>query len=221
MGVRRCHHVIRFGIHYRSRWFIAGYRSERLPARPMINYRMRISCRSQSRCGRITCTPCACRYAGHLAKRISRISTGSTYALEIAVGAFTPADFWKWSIEARNFIDYRRRENRWWRDFCFAVWWSVDGHARGIVGLGSLAPAEIASTLEPRWATTLRPICPADLQSEILKATDPAVIAAPHGSCRYQHLRFSIWPQRHRAKSLPLAASRPPALWAEPMPVLI
>lgn len=102
------------------------------------------------------------------------------------------------------------------------VWRSADGRVRGIIGLGSLTPAEIASAFDTRWAATLRPIDPADLRSEILKVIDPAAIAPPpitHG--RYHPLKFSISAQRSRTKTVPVRAAHQSTLNIEPMPILL
>lgn len=157
-----------------------------------------------------------------MARRLLTRVTGSLHMIEIDLAPSGYPDFWAWRVEVRNFVDYRRRGDRRWRDTCMSVWLSADGHVRGIIGLGSLIPAEVLAAFHGRWPTTLCSISPADLLREITAVIDPAVIAAPpssHG--RYQHVKFSIWPQQRRAKAASLFALRPLASYVEPMPVLI
>jgi hypothetical protein len=186
----------------------------------MINYCMK--CRSQHRCGRIACGPCSRRYATHIARRIQGAGTGSFCAIEIAAEVFSPAEFQTWRVRIRNALDYRRRADRWWRDFGMIVWCSAVGDIRGIVRLGPLTGFEVTSAFDSRWATNLRAIEPTELRSEILAAIDPAVIAAtasPGG--RYQAVKLSIWPQPSRARTPPLPAAHPSTALIEPMPILI
>jgi hypothetical protein len=188
----------------------------------MINHRMGLKCSSQRRCGRITCEPCARRYAGRVSRRILGTATGSLYAIEFGIRVSSPADFWAWRVEARNSIDYRRRGDRWWRDISLNVWLCADGYVRGVVALGSLTASEVVATFDARWATTLRPIDPAHLRTEIYAAIRPAVIAAQRPSCgRYQSLKFAVWPQRSLPKKMRLPDPRLPGRYIEPMPILL
>jgi len=156
-----------------------------------------------------------------MTRRMLSTATGSLHVIEIDIDAAKYSEFWAWRVEVRNLVDYRRRGDRWWRDFCMTLWLCADGHVRGIAGLGSLTPTEVISTLSTRWTTTLRPITRASLRSEILAAIDPTVIAVPQSiRGRYQALKFSIWPQRVRTSAVLLPASHPPTSDIEPMPVV-
>lgn len=181
-----------------------------------------MKCRSQHRCGRVACGPCSRRYAAHIARRLRHTGNGSFHAIEIAAEVLSPADFQTWRVQVRNALDYRRRGDRWWRDFGMIVWCSAVGDIRGIVRIGSLTGLEVTSAFDSRWATNLRAIEPAELRSEILAAIDPAVISAPASpGGRYQAVKLSIWPQRPRARTPPLPAAHLSTALIEPMPILI
>lgn len=183
---------------------------------------MRTECCSRHRCEQITCRPCARRYAGRMARRLLSKATGPLYVIKVDLAASEYAAFWRWRIEARNLVDHRRRVDRWWRDFVVTVWLSADGHARGIVGLGSLTPAEVLSAFNTRWTTAIRLIELVELRTEVLAAVHPAVIAAPPcRSGRYQSLKFSIWSQQRGTGIQASPVSYAPNSYFEPMPVLI
>jgi len=155
-----------------------------------------------------------------MTRRMLSTATGSLHVIEIELDASRYTDFWAWRVEVRNLVDYRRRGDRWWRDFCMVVWLSSNGRVRGIAGLGSLTPTEVISTLSTRWTTTLRPLSRTSLRSEILAAIDPEVIAVSSSlRGRYQALKFSISPQRGRAKARHVSTTYPYAEQLEPMPV--
>ncbi len=183
---------------------------------------MRTNWCSSNRCEQITCEHCARRYACRITRRLLTKATGSLRVIEIDITASQYTDFWAWRVEARNLVDYRRRENRWWAGFIIAVWWSADRSVRGVVSLGSLTASEVLSAFDARWRTGIRPIEPTDLRREISAFIDPGVIAlspSPHG--RYQALKLSIWPQRSRTKTPPVRGEHLPTLNIEPMPILI
>lgn len=177
-------------------------------------------CCSWNRCLEITCEACSCRYAGHVAKRIQTIA-GKRNVIEIDASLSTLADFWSWRIEARNLIDYRRRDCRWWRELLLSVWLCRDGRLRGVVGIASLTPAEVLEVLNRRWPTTLRPVESNDLRQEIATIVHPRVITTIQVRARYQSLKFSIWPKGTRTKIQSAPVSLPTRRVVEPMPVLV
>jgi hypothetical protein len=177
-------------------------------------------CRSQSRCGQIMCAVCARRYAGHMAKRIASDSIGRLYAAEIELTPSAPADFWRWRTEVRNLIDYRRRENRWWRFFLLQVWLCHDGKLRGIVSLGSLSEAEVLTAFNQRWPTTLQPIEASNLRREIAAIVHPSMITPVQVRARYQTVKLTICPQQTKIKVATSPVPEPLRTRIEPMPIL-
>jgi hypothetical protein len=182
---------------------------------------MKRKCCSSNRCGLITCTPCARRYAKRIAHRVQSTGTHKRYAVEIDIAPTSPADFLTWRIEARNVIDYRRRTDRWWRNCGLTVWLGADQRLRGIVFLGPVAPVDFLAAFS-RWPTTLRPINPAVLRETIYSIVRPEMIAAmPTSKARHQSLKLAVWPRREAVKTRSLVQEREPAAYIEPMPILI
>jgi hypothetical protein len=180
-----------------------------------------IKCCSQHRCGQITCTPCARRYASRLSRRILQTACPNLLAIEIDAAISSTADFRQWRVEARNIVDYRRRESRWWRDAGLWVWRCQDETVRGVATLGSVTSDEFIAAFDQRWPITLRPIEPAALMDEVISVTGPGSIFSGASLWRYQTTKFAVWPQRHKrpcAHSL-LAIPVPPRI--EPMPVML
>jgi hypothetical protein len=154
-------------------------------------------CRSQSRCGEITCEVCARRYAGRLAKRIQNTVTGKPFAIQIDLPSLTLADFYAFRGAARNLIDYRRRDDFWWHAFMLQVW-LCQNRVRGVGSLGSLIESEVLEAFESRWPTSLRIIDPNALRSEITAIIRPDSLTSANVSGRYQRLKFAIWPRGSR-----------------------
>jgi len=182
---------------------------------------MKRKCCSANRCGLITCTPCARRYAKRIAHRIQAMGTHNLHAVEIDIASTSPADFSTWRIEARNVIDYCRRTSRWWRHCGLIVWLGADHKLRGVVFLGSVAPVDFLAAFS-RWPTTTRPMSPALLREAIHGFVKPGMIATiPLSKARYQSLKLAVWPRRKATKTRSLVQERAPTVYIEPMPVLI
>lgn len=176
-------------------------------------------CCSQSRCGQIDCAVCARRYAGRLAKRIQNTATGKLFVFEAGLPSPSLADFWNFRVEARNFIDYRRRYCAWWREFLFHGWFCRGGIVRGIGGFGSLTPAEVSEAFQKRWPMTLRAVSPDSLRLQIVSIIGPGSLIPAVMSGRYQAVKFAVWPRRVKVRAMPISGST--KFIVEPMPILI
>jgi hypothetical protein len=143
------------------------------------------------------------------------------YLVEIELAQSSFADFWTWRIEARNVVDYRRRTDRWWRDFALNVWLNQDGMVRGIVTLGSVTPGEFLAVFS-RWPTTLRPITPSTLRAEVYAIVQPSRLAFPAlPPRRYQSLKLKIAAQRNAPETITPLSENAIVRYVEPMPILI
>jgi hypothetical protein len=163
---------------------------------------VKVPCSSDHRCAKIACTPCSKRAASRLSRRIVHTGCRNFIAIEIDAAIASTADFRKWRIEARNILDCRRRESRWWRDTGLWVWRQNCGQVRGIIGLGSVLSNEFMEAFDRRWPTTLRSIAASDLKSEIVGAILPGIYAGPVAG-RYQALKLSVWPESPRGRCPP------------------
>jgi hypothetical protein len=105
----------------------------------------------------VQCERCSWRYAGRIARRISR-ATGPFYAVTTKISDPTPSGFRRGRVEVRNRITYLRKAPSW-RNFGLHVWRCRDGKVKGIVSLATLGPAEVPDGLT-RWPVTLRVINP-------------------------------------------------------------
>jgi hypothetical protein len=142
------------------------------------------------------------------------------YLVEIELAQSSFADFWTWRIEALNVVDYRRRTDRWWRDFALNVWVNQDGMMRGIVALGPVTPDEFL-TVFSRWPTALRPITPSSLRDEIYAIVQPSRLAFPAlPPKRYQGLKLTIAARRNAPKPNPPLSEKAVSRYLEPMPIL-
>lgn len=182
---------------------------------------MKVSCCSQHRCGRLTCTACARRHAGHVAKRIAREHPRDLFVIEVNAGLSGLSTFWRWCVAARNRLDYLRRQDRSWRGVGLTVWLCADNRVRGIVGMGGGSPERFIEAFG-RWRVSLRPISVAALRTEITAITRPEMVARrmPLGG-RYQNLKLTIRPTRPMGPAHPgsLRMGRPFDL--APMPVVL
>jgi hypothetical protein len=176
-------------------------------------------CCSQSRCGQIDCAACAHRYAGRLAKRIEVVASGRMFAIEMALPSPTLADFWSFRVEARNFIDHRRRPCPWWRALLLHLWLSQSGRVRGIGSLGSLTSSEVLEAFQSRWPTSIRPLGSENLRSEIVQIVRSGSLLSTEMSARYQSMKLAIWPRRE--KRLPTLRFQQPRYDLEPMPIVL
>jgi hypothetical protein len=160
-------------------------------------------CCSQSRCARTDCAVCSRRYAGRLSRRILTITTGKLFAIELQLPSPSLADFWSFRVGARNFIDHRRRLDRWWREFMLQVWLCQDGRVRGVGSLGSLTDTEVLEAFQSRWPTSIRPLSYENQRPEIVQIVRPGLLPLAEISARYQSIKLAIWPQRERRKPTP------------------
>jgi hypothetical protein len=177
------------------------------------------NCISQNRCSSITCNRCARRYASRLARRVLATNPRHLFAVEFQIALPSIAAFRQWRTQVRNYIDHRRRADRWWNSFALTAWHSRDGCIRGAVMLDALTEEEVLRALNARWPTTLRCISATELFGAICDAVRPDVIARsePSGG-RYQSLKVFVTPRR-KTKSASYAS--PLTRCFEPMPVLI
>lgn len=147
---------------------------------------MKPSCSSSNRCRSVHCDSCRWRYAGHIARGILP-NARRFFAIEIEMG---DAGFRPWASRARNVIQYRRSDSRYWNQVSLTVWHCRDQRAWGIVAVGPILEAELVEAFA-RWPTTLRPIVPEDVRTTIYHALRPdLLLAVPHGR-RYQSISFS------------------------------
>jgi hypothetical protein len=175
-------------------------------------------CQSQSRCGEITCEVCARRYAGRLAKRIQTTATGKFFAIELLLPSPSLADFWRFRIDGRNFVDYRRRQCRWWNEFMLQVWLCQGGRVRGVGSLGSLTDTEVLEAFQSRWPTSIWPLDSENLRLGIVQIVRPGSLSSAELSARYQSMKLAIWPRREKRMS-PRRLQQP-RYNLEPMPIV-
>jgi hypothetical protein len=186
--------------------------------RVAINTIMTKCCSSRSRCARTDCAVCTRRYAGRLSRRILTIASGKLFAIELQLPSPSLADFWTFRVEARNFIDHRRRCCPWWRALMLHLWLSQDGRVCGIGSLGSLTSSEVLEALQPRWPTSIRPLSSENLRSEIVQIVRPDLLPSADLSARYQSMKLAIWPRREKRKAT--LRIELPRYDLEPMPIV-
>lgn len=182
---------------------------------------MRAKCSSQNRCSSITCERCARRYSARVARRILATSPRNLFTLEIDAALPSLAAFWCWRVEARNWIDHRRRASGYWKSVGLYVWLSQDCRVRGVIALNALTKDEVETALGRRWSITLRGINHADLSHQIYAAVRPNVISISRPvQSRYQSRKLAIWPSGKPLLS-ELRLSPRENNFIEPMPILI
>lgn len=177
-------------------------------------------CCSQHRCSQIACEVCARRYASRFTRQILRTCPRNLATISIDPKFQSIPDFRQWRIEARNLLDYRRRQNRWFRELGLWVWRCQDGQIRGVISLAAVTTDEFKAAFDRRWPTTLRPIDPAALRDDVISVLQPDMISAGESNGRYQSLKLWIWPRNPMRKKSALVAPIHGA-WIEPMPVLL
>lgn len=156
-----------------------------------------MTCSSSNRCCSTSCDTCRWRYSGRIARRI--LPHGRRiFTVEIELGQ---TSFRSWASSARNVIEYRRSQSRWWNELTLTVWLCRDQRARGILALGSVQEAELCKSFE-RWPTTLGPVAPENVRAEVYRALHPARIAIVPSGRRYQSISFSVGPRRSNAPIL-------------------
>lgn len=182
---------------------------------------MKVSCCSQHRCCRLTCTACARRYFSNVAKRIAREHPSDLFVIEVDAQLTGLSSFWTWCVAVRNRLDYLRRQAQSWHGVGLTVWLCTDNRVRGIVGLGGNSAERFIKALD-RWLVSLRPINVVALRTEVTAITRPEMMTRrmPVGG-RYQRLKLAIRPARPTGSAQPgrLRMRRPPDL--APMPVLL
>jgi hypothetical protein len=75
-----------------------------------------------------------------------------TFLLEIDTN-LSLEQFRSWRTAARNLVDHKRRECRWWRQVAMQVWLAADGRVRGVASLDAVTTDEsrhVARRIEPR-----------------------------------------------------------------------
>lgn len=175
---------------------------------------------SRHRCGHIACEVCARRYASRFTRQILQACPRNLATIELDPKIQSSADFRQWRIEVRNLLDYRRRQNRWYRELGLWVWHCQDGKIRGVISLAAVTKDEFKAAFDRRWPTTLRPIDPATLRNDVISVLQPDMIYAGEANGRYQSLKLWIWPQSPMRKKSALVTPIYEA-WIEPMPVLL
>jgi hypothetical protein len=155
-----------------------------------------VTCLSSNRCCSTSCDTCRWRYSGRIARRT--LPDGRLFfKVEIELGK---TSFRSWASSARNVIEYRRSQSRWWNDVILNVWLCRDQRVRGILALGSVRETEFLKSFE-RWPTTLGPVAPENVRAEVYRSLHPARIAIVPNGRRYQSISFSVGPRRLSAVS--------------------
>jgi hypothetical protein len=181
---------------------------------------MTAKCTSQIRCSLITCERCARRFSNRVARRILATSPRNLFALQIDAALPSLAAFWCWRVEARNWIDHRRRASAFWKSVGLYVWLSQDRWLRGVIALNALTKDEAEIGLSRRWPITLQQIDHTDLSHHLYAAVRPSVISISGPvQARYQPRKLAIGP-RGKLMLTGLHPSRTDQT-VEPMPVLI
>jgi hypothetical protein len=185
------------------------------PLLSTINHLMRGCRRHQP--PHLNCPTCAGRTARRTARAILATDPRRLHGVKFSTH-LTPKEFHSWRIAARNIIDHRRRQCRWWHGVQMQVWLGADGQVRGVGALGSITPEEFIEAFS-RWQPTLRRIAPEEVTDEVYAAMRPGVIAKVDGG-EYLRARFTVRPKIVRC------VVRPPlGLWevaaVEPMPLLV
>lgn len=182
---------------------------------------MRAKCTSENRCSSISCERCARRYSRRVARRILATNPKNLFAIEIDAALPSLRAFWCWRVEARNWIDHRRRASGFWKSAGLYVWLSQDSRVRGVIKLDAITKDEVETTLGRRWPITLRNVNHADLHHHIYAAVRPDVIWSDgQDQSRYQFRKLTIWPRRKPVLTEPSPSPRQNN-FIEPMPILI
>jgi hypothetical protein len=102
--------------------------------------------------------------------------------------------FRSWRTAARNLVDHKRRECRWWREVAMQVWLGADGRLRGVVSLDAITCEEFEEAFR-RWPITLANIEADELAGAIYAAVEPTVTVHSGGQSG-QAVRFTLKPQK-------------------------
>lgn len=182
---------------------------------------MTAKCTSQIRCSSISCERCARRYSNRVARRILATNPRNLFALEVDAALPSLPAFCCWRVEARNWIDHRRRASAYWKSAGLYVWLSQDSWVRGVIALNALTRNEVEIAFGGRWPSTLRKVDHAYLHHHIYAAVRPNVISI-YGPdrARYQSRKLAIWPRREPVLGKPRLSPRKNN-FIEPMPILI
>jgi hypothetical protein len=164
-----------------------------------------------------TCATCAGRYARRIARVILTTNPRQLHAVNFPT-TVTPGEFHSWRVAARNLIDHRRRESRWWSCVQMQVWLGADGQLRGVVSLDAVTPDEFEEAFG-RWEPSLRRIGPEEVADVVLEAARPDVIAHVDGG-GYKRVRFTVKP-KVRTSQARRVIRREYRAEIEPMPVIV
>jgi hypothetical protein len=133
--------------------------------------------------------------------------------------ALSHGEFHSWRVAARNLIDHRRRESRWWNGVQMRVWLGADGQLRGVVSLDAVAPKEFEDAFARR-EPSLRRIGPEEVADVVLEAVRPDVIAQVDGG-GHQSVRFTLRPKTVRHVARPRARGLGDVAIVDPMPLIL
>ena len=163
---------------------------------------------------------CARRYAGRLTHRILNTATGKLFAIEMRL----PRPPWPTSgasaVAARNFVDHRRRLCRLVAQFfSYTSGWDKAARSEGLEAWARLRSCEVLDAFQSRWPTSMRPLVPDHLKSEIVAIIRPDSLTSAEVSAKYQHIKFAIWPRQTKVRVMPLLEV--PIREIGPMPFLL
>src|SRR5829696_10042013 len=173
--------------------------------------------------GHPPCPICVQRYSRRIARSILVTNPRRLLAITFDT-ALSREQFQSWRTAARNLVDHKRRECRWWRAVSVQVWLGADGRLRGVVSLDAITEEEFEEAFR-QWPVRLSEIEAADLDHAVYAAIAPGVVASADGQGGYQAVRFTLKPQTTTARPKPEEPTAPSrvstSLLIEPMPILI
>jgi hypothetical protein len=136
--------------------------------------------------------------------------------------ALSREDYRSWRTAARNLVDHKRRECRWWREVSMQIWLGADGRLRGVASLDAVTTDEFRDAFR-RWPLTLTSVKAGDLDDAVYAAVEPGVVACADGQGGYQAVRVTLKPQTTTARPKPEEPTAPSrvstSLLIEPMPI--
>src|SRR3954447_24128107 len=156
-----------------------------------------------------SCPRCSARYARRAARTILATNPRRLFAVEFDT-TLSHEQFRSWRTAARNLVDHKRRECRWWREVAMQVWLGADGRLRGIASLDAITAEEFQQAFR-RWAISMKEIEAADLDGAIYAAIEPGRIGVC-GQRGYQAVRFALKPQMPTTKRQPVSPAAPTQL---------
>lgn len=157
------------------------------------------------------------RYAARLSRRIATASEGPFLAFTLGLSD-RAADFHRLRVSLRNVVDHQRRASRWWRSVGLWVWLGADGLLTGLAAVPQITTIEFQNAFARRWKVSFGEAID-DLRHHIAMVVAPSRIAKA-ATARYQHVKFSIWPERPAARPQVVRFFVEPSEVA-PMPLLL